>query len=39
MKRHLFIKTITLISFTLLFSFSNQAQNIESQIDDILNAN
>lgn len=38
MKRHLFIKTIALISFTLLFSFSNQAQNIESQIDDILNA-
>ena len=38
MKRHLFIKTITLISFTLLLSFSNQAQIIESQIDDILNA-
>ncbi|WP_347924738.1 serine hydrolase [Pontimicrobium sp. SW4] len=32
------IKAIALLSFCLLISFSNQAQNIESQIDDILNA-
>jgi len=32
------IRTIALLSFCLLISFSNQAQNLESQIDDILNA-
>lgn len=32
------IKTIALFTFCLLISFFNQAQNLESQIDDILNA-
>lgn len=38
MQYKFFIKTIALLSFCLLISFSNQAQNLESQIDDILNA-
>ncbi len=38
MRYKLFTKTIALLTLTLLFSFSTQAQNLESQIDDILNA-
>ena len=38
MQHKFFIKTIALLSFCLLISFSNQAQNLESQIDNILNA-
>lgn len=38
MRHKVFIKTIALLSFCLLISFSNQAQNLESQIDDILKA-
>ena len=36
MQHKLFTKTIALLSFFLFFSFSNQAQNLTSQVDEYL---
>ena len=36
MQHKFFIKTIALLSFCLLISFSNQAQNLTSQVDEYL---